>query len=288
MRRFWFVVVGLASVGCSEETHHHGADAAPVGWHDAAVITEIAAASNEQLGPTLSGDGLELIFQSNRSGATGCSDLWRAKRASTVAPFDAPSPLDGVNTTMCEGGPTMRADGLELLFHRDNMSAPSTIWRATRPTKADPFGTPTEVTELNIGTSQLFPSLSADGLVVVFQSASAPSGTMPVFQAERASVTAAFGTPHALTELAMPPPGVGLGGDALSVMTFSSGAERFVTHTRATPAEAFADPAPISELTPNPTYKILSTPFVSSDGSELFYARRNVGNHVEIWRAVRD
>jgi len=252
------------------------------------VVSELAAASNEQMGPALSADGLELFFQSNRSGASGCIDLWRAKRTSRTLVFGTPMPLDGVNTTMCEGGPTLRADGLELLFHRDNNSAPSTIWRTTRPTAADPFGTPTEVTELNIGTSQLFPSLSADGLTVVFQSDSASSANMPVFQAERASTSAPWGTPHQLTELAMPQPGVGLGADALTAIVYSTSAERLVTYTRASVTDAFASPINISELTPNPQFKSLATPLVSPDGKEIYYGRRNVGNHVEIWRAIRD
>lgn len=289
MRNWWPFVIAFAGAGCGDESSHQHWDAsAGSGWREAALITAIEASANEQMGPTVRGDGLELIFQSNRSGATGCGDLWRSMRTSTTSAFGAPTPLDGVNSTMCEGGATLRADGLELLFTRDSMSPAATIWRTTRATSADPFGTPTEVTELNIATAQLFPSLSGDGLTVVFQSASAPSGNMPVFQAERTSTSAAFGTPHALAELAMPNPGVGLGGDALTAIASSASLERLVAYTRTSVTDAFGAGTPISELLPNPMYKILSTPFVSRDGTEIFYARRNMGNHVEIWRAVRD
>jgi hypothetical protein len=281
-------LVVLMTVGaCGEDDSPPAApvDAAQpsIGWRNAAPVAAISSPTSEQTFPTVRGDGLELIFASNRSGGAGCTDLWHSTRTTSTGVFDAPVPIAGMNTSGCEGSPNLRADGLELIFVM-GPGPTSKLFHATRPSIADAWDSPTEVTALNINGFQISPSLSADGLTILFQSAAMGMANAPVFQAERTSTDAEFGAPHALTELASAQLGVGLSADGLSVITSEDG-QRLETRIRSTISSPLNAAVTIDELVPNPSYPNIGQPFLTRDGSGLYYVRRNDMNHVEIWSA---
>lgn len=69
--------------------------------------------------PNVSKDGLEIVWESTRTGTLGGSDLWRATRSSTDDWWTNAQHLGtAVNTAANEGRPGMTRDGSMLVFHR--------------------------------------------------------------------------------------------------------------------------------------------------------------------------
>jgi hypothetical protein len=69
------------------------------------------------ISPTISGDGLILVFASSRVGTSGPYDLWMSTRATVQDPWDTPVNLGAnVNSTDGELECSMSADGLALFF----------------------------------------------------------------------------------------------------------------------------------------------------------------------------
>src|SRR2546425_5346185 len=86
----------------------------------ATLVTELSGALNENR-PSIRRDGLEIFFQSNRTGSNGtAADLWVAKRANTLAAWSTPVNLgDTINTASVEQNPYLSSDGLTLFFSSD-------------------------------------------------------------------------------------------------------------------------------------------------------------------------
>ncbi|MBW3599398.1 MAG: serine/threonine-protein kinase [Planctomycetes bacterium] len=80
---------------------------------------DVVNSAAEESGPTLSGDGLLLIFSSNRVSGLGLHDLWACTRPSAEAPFDPPFNLGtSVNTTKYDTNPCLSYDGRTLYYSR--------------------------------------------------------------------------------------------------------------------------------------------------------------------------
>jgi len=151
----------------------------------------------EDWGTSISGDGLELYFTSNRSGGSGRQDLWVTRRATTDAPWDTPVNLGStVNSSSQENYPCISADGLELYFNSDRSGTDDwKIWVTRRATTDDPWGTPVD---LNLSFYVGWPSLSTDGRTLLLGSdaswgfASAGYGSMDLWVTKRATTDASW------------------------------------------------------------------------------------------------
>jgi Tol biopolymer transport system component len=122
--------------------------------------------SFQDWGPSISGDGRELYFQSNRPGSEGTYDIWVSMRATKDDEWGAPINLGApVNTSDWDTNPCISADGLELYFNNWG------LWVAKRATVSEPWGEPEKLSTRNINAWKdggLFPSLSSDGLSLFF------------------------------------------------------------------------------------------------------------------------
>jgi Tol biopolymer transport system component len=121
--------------------------------------------------PSVSTDGLELYFLSDRPGGYGNYDIWMATRLTTDDPWNTPVNLGPVvNSSDWEVSPDISADGLSLYFDGGPISR-NDIWVTERTAKDQPWGTPVELDPNVNFTSWLYcPGISPDGLQLYFES----------------------------------------------------------------------------------------------------------------------
>src|SRR5690606_28349079 len=101
--------------------------------------------------PTVTADGLELYFDSDRPGGTGLRDIWVSRRASVDEAWGAPEPVGALNSSDDDNDPEVSADG--LVIHVSSLRAGGQgsydIWTATRPDRASAWSAPIVETALN-------------------------------------------------------------------------------------------------------------------------------------------
>jgi len=131
----------------------------------------------EEQDPSLSNNGLELYFSSNRPGGHGLYDIWIATRETVNADWGAPVNLaPTVNTSYSDHSPSISADGLTLFFCRGMSYLVTDLWAARRNTQDDAWGEPVNLGPVvNILGSNLDPDISADGLWLFWNSSDRPN-----------------------------------------------------------------------------------------------------------------
>ena len=161
--------------------------------------------------PCLSPDGCTLYFGSSRGmvdSAGGMFDLWVSTRPTINDPWGEPSNLGpNINSSKkIDRAPSISSDGLELYFGSVNRSGglgSCDIWLATRETQDSEWGPAVNLgSPVNTENEELFPMLSADGLLLFFASGltgpARPGGMgffSDIWMARRPSRDAAWGEP---------------------------------------------------------------------------------------------
>lgn len=131
----------------------------------------------------LSRDELTAFIASERPGGSGGSDIWSVSRARLDEPFSAANlaPLSAVNTALDDWDPfaASHGDALQLFFMRADPAHNTTvIMMAERPRPRASFGSPLPVAGLyTLDDAQENPSLTRDGLVIVYSSKRDPLPT---------------------------------------------------------------------------------------------------------------
>lgn len=146
-------------------------------------------------------DGFTLFFAQGFGGPTG-GDIFVATRNRVDEPFDNDSveAVVELNTEYGDGGPELSRDGLTIYFHSNRPGHGSNdIFVARRKTLDDPFGPPENVKEINGPSGDLNPTLTGDGLTIVFNSN--PGGNKDLYIATRPSLDTPFGEPRNLEEI---------------------------------------------------------------------------------------
>ena len=128
--------------------------------------------SDHEYDPDISTDGLELYFQSPRSGGYGDYDIYVAVRATTDDQWLEPMNLGPIiNSSGKEFGPNISADGLSLYFNstRPGGSGRNDLYVTTRKTVLDPWGEPLNMGPIvNTSFHDVSPNITADGLSLFF------------------------------------------------------------------------------------------------------------------------
>jgi hypothetical protein len=157
-------------------------------------------AANED-DPTVTGDQLELFFNSNRSGN---SNLWVSRRDSIDQPWGDPEPVmgTGINTSSNETAPEISTDGLRLYFssNRDGGKGAQDIYVTRRDDRDAPWDMPELVPELNSTAGDYSPVEDGSGRTVYFFS-TRDGGDQDLFVATRASVDDPWREPIPIAEL---------------------------------------------------------------------------------------
>lgn len=172
-------------------------------WGVAANLgTAINSSSNDR-GATISGDGLTLIFGSDRPGGLGLNDLYVSTRASTLDPWGLATNMGAtLNTIGDESGPSISDDGLTLFFHSERAGGLglSDLYVATRALMSDPWGAPVNLgATVNSADFDHAPSISADGLTLYFHSTRAGGqGLHDIWKTTRLSSSDPWEAPEAM------------------------------------------------------------------------------------------
>jgi len=141
-------------------------------WESPVPLANVNSDSRDN-GPTLSADGLTLIFATTRNGWRGASDLWQSQRASLDEAFGKPVSLGSVvNSDARDMNPELSSDGLVLMFGSARPNAGSVglgIWMSTRATLQDEWSTPVSLPwAVNRDLHERCPELSHDGRSLYF------------------------------------------------------------------------------------------------------------------------
>jgi Tol biopolymer transport system component len=102
--------------------------------------------------PSLSSDGLEIFFTSNRPGSLGGRSIWHARRTSVLVDFAPGSAVlvGGVDSVADEQSPSLSDDGLWLFFSSNRAGSQGfDIHVAGRSSPQAPFGAPVRAAELS-------------------------------------------------------------------------------------------------------------------------------------------
>jgi hypothetical protein len=236
--------------------------------------------------PSPTDDMLELYINSNRSGA---ADVFVATRASTSDPFGTPVLVPLVSSSGGETTPEVSYDGLVMVVSSDRPGSigANDIWQSTRATRSDAWGDPVHVAELSSIDSETAGNITPDGLTIVFTSTRV-DGSSDLFIAERASPTAAWDPPVAITacNTAMKEGSPFLSADKLTLIfdTDRDGTLDLYMSERAAPTDPFPAPVPIVEI--DTTTAAEEDPWMSADGRRLvfFSTRSGVAG---LWEATR-
>ncbi len=156
--------------------------------------------------PSLSPDGCTLYYGSERPGGYGPSDIWVSTRATTDDAWGEPVNLGPtINHSGADGMPFISEDGSELYFtslSRSGGYGGDDIWVSSRETKEDEWGTAVNLgPPVNSAYEEIWPTLSADGLLLFFSSGVWDSarpgglGKSDIWMARRKSRDADWGEP---------------------------------------------------------------------------------------------
>ena len=124
------------------------------------------------MGASISADGLELFFGSNRGGGSGDWDIYVTTRATVSDPWSTSVNLGPtVNSPYFDGHPCISSDGLTLFVSSSRSGGYGSwdIWMSKRATRDDDWGTPVNLgPTINTSAGEGEPSISADGRTLYF------------------------------------------------------------------------------------------------------------------------
>ena len=124
------------------------------------------------ISPCIAADGLTLYLACYQRDLTGCYDLFVTSRATVDSPWDEPVRLGpDVNYEYNDVAPSISADGLTLLYSRDDIPSSANLWMANRGTTSELWGPAVCLFPMFDASSfDCAPSISADGSTLYFES----------------------------------------------------------------------------------------------------------------------
>jgi Tol biopolymer transport system component len=150
---------------------------------------------------SFSSDGLEMYFDSNRSGGSWDTyDIYVSTRATTDDAWGTPMKLGPpVNSSSVDAGAIISTDGLSLYFTSLNRAGGYgvlDIWLTTRESIDDDWGEPSNLgPTINTSQDELDASISCDGRVLYFCRKPPPDGPGDIYISTRPTTNDPWGEP---------------------------------------------------------------------------------------------
>lgn len=170
-----------------------------------APVREVACSSplvDDQ--PFITADGLELWFNSSRTGNAGSGDIMRMTRASTASLWGAPVFVTELQSIGADSSPTLTDDLNEIYFLSTGFGNPggnnNSLFVATRANPALPFSPPQLVTQFYNGLTHRDVHVSGNGLEIWYTEFISSISRIQVKHASRLSRSAPFGPATNVTE----------------------------------------------------------------------------------------
>jgi Tol biopolymer transport system component len=172
-------------------------------WTAPTSIVELSSGWSE-LHPYLEPNGFEIYFSSTRPGGLGFEDIWLATRASVADAFGTPTNVTALSSSDVDSAPELSSDGLTVYFHsiRFGGLGATDLYTATRPSLGAAFGTPTLMANVNSSGGDREPTVTADGLTLIFASnRGGGAGAEDLWMATRPDTASPFSAAVNISEL---------------------------------------------------------------------------------------
>jgi Tol biopolymer transport system component len=258
------------------------------------LLTAVNSADND-FGPEVTNGQLSLYLTSDRGGGYGSYDIYVSERASLTEDWGTPVNLGtDINTDADEREATVSSDGLTLIF-ASNRDGEFDLFMSTRNSVSDAWGPATNMgsTINSAGTTDAGPSLSEDGLTLVFVSnrPGSLSSAVDLYVTTRASTTDAWSTPinlGATVNSDAPDSAPDISCDGLRVYFHSIRSGNLDLWM--TERSSLDSPWSMPSIIPTPVSTDASelSPSISADESTLYFANNWLdSNTTDIWRVTR-
>lgn len=176
----WLYFVSNRTGGCGDLDLYVAARAgvSPADWGAPINMGCAVNSVKAEEGPALYTDilgGTQVYFSSNRTGTVGGFDIFSmtVDTSSDGLATLLPAAVPGVNTTDNDRRPTIRYDGLEMIFETNRSGSQyggHNLWSATRASVLDDFGLTVPEDRINSDEEEARPSLNGDGTELYFTS----------------------------------------------------------------------------------------------------------------------
>jgi len=207
-------------------------------WAETVNLGSVVNSSAQDVGPSISADGLSLYISSTRSGAVGGSgwdamDLWVATRETTADDWGQPSNLGPVvNSSSADYMSHISVDGLTLYFSstRPGGFGSRDLWMTTRATTDDEWGEPVNLgPTVNTSSNERRMWISSDGLMLLLQSDRPKgSGAVDIYMTTRATINDEWTEPVNIG----PPVNVSIISDTSPVVSYDGRTLYFSSYAR--------------------------------------------------------
>lgn len=239
--------------------------------------------------PSLTGDMLEIYFDSARVGGLGNGDIYVATRASVDVPFSAPRLVSELASPADDTSPDVTSDGLTMYFSSARVAGDRDLFVSTRPDRGSTWSPPARIEELTTSTPEISAVESADRTRLYF-STSRASTSQDIYLATRAVVGAPWVVDGPVMSLAEPTAGESqhwINANETIIYISSDRPTSGLLHiwkaTRASRDDAFGTPELVTELTSEAED---SDPWLSPDGHTIYFASKRLGQY-DIFMATR-
>jgi serine/threonine protein kinase len=155
--------------------------------------------------PSVSADGLTLVFSSDRPGGLGGNDIWSCRRDTTAEPFGDPVNLGpAVNKRGNDIDPWLSGDGRTLLFVTQRRESPlPDVWQSRRSDIGEWGPAESLGLAVNSPAAEYRPVLTEDGRTLTFTSLRPPKvgqpGRSDIWVCRRPAVGDPFGPAEPLS-----------------------------------------------------------------------------------------